>query len=110
VVDECKKVPRSFPFHAAVDLSKVPNYARIAIPIDLGTIGDRCAGALPDAVADVVVARHYKRLGEFEGELRLIYENSREFNGVVSVYTDISKAIVDRGLAVLDVRSYRDLQ
>ena len=44
VVDECKSVPRSFPFHAAVDVRKVPNYAKIEQPIDLGTMGERCAG------------------------------------------------------------------
>uniref|UniRef100_A0A1I7TBT1 Transcription initiation factor TFIID subunit 1 n=1 Tax=Caenorhabditis tropicalis TaxID=1561998 RepID=A0A1I7TBT1_9PELO len=83
VIQKCKNVPKSAPFHTKVDAKKFPAYyLRVAEPIDLGLIEKKNKNL------------EYNTTESFMRDIQLLLDNSITFNGAVSTYTDIARAIV----------------
>uniref|UniRef100_A0A8R1EN25 Bromo domain-containing protein n=1 Tax=Caenorhabditis japonica TaxID=281687 RepID=A0A8R1EN25_CAEJA len=88
IVQKCKNIPKSAPFHVRVDPKKVPAYyLRIQDPIDLSIIEAR------------VKNHEYTRIGEFLRDVRRILDNSLAFNGEISVYTSKAREIWQMAVA-----------
>ncbi|CAJ0959311.1 unnamed protein product, partial [Mesorhabditis belari] len=83
IVQKLKNIPKSSSFHQAVDGKKVPRYYMvIKRPMDLQKIENNAK-------------KHwYTRVEKFENDIKLIYENSKEFNGAASPYTTKAEEIV----------------
>ena len=92
VVEACKAVPRSFPFHSAVDAKKFPTYAtQIRTPMDLGRMALKSK------------QHKYTSVAAFVADLQLVHANCVAFNGEVSGYTAIAAQILQRGRDALQV-------
>ncbi|KRZ28429.1 Transcription initiation factor TFIID subunit 1 [Trichinella pseudospiralis] len=83
IIDECKKIPKSFAFHSPVDVRKVRSYYdKIKNPMDLGTM-------------EMKAKRHqYHSLIDFFNDIHKIRDNSMLFNGPASPFTLKASEIV----------------
>lgn len=86
IVEKCRSVPRSHPFHQQVDPKKVKTYyEKIQKPMDLGTMEQKCK------------LHRYSTVAAFERDLELIYKNCVLFNGEASAFTVTAKEIYEVG-------------
>lgn len=85
LVSAFMSVPFSNAFHRPVSLKKFPNYtAVIKTPIDLGTIKAKAKDGM------------YSRYTEFLGDLELMRENCRLYNGPTHSLTEIASDICNQ--------------
>ncbi|VDL65468.1 unnamed protein product [Nippostrongylus brasiliensis] len=81
IVQACKNIPKSVPFHTRVDGKKVPfYYDKVSRPMDLGTIEAN------------VKAYRYVTVQEFREDIHQILVNSELYNGPAEKSTYTSKA------------------
>ncbi|KHJ84891.1 Bromodomain protein [Oesophagostomum dentatum] len=81
IVQACKNIPKSVPFHTRVDAKKVPfYYQKITKPMDLGTIEAN------------VKAHHYVTVEEFRNDIHQILINSEMYNGPAEKSSYTAKA------------------
>jgi transcription initiation factor TFIID subunit 1 len=101
VIDRCKAVPKSYPFHVPVDAKRIRHYyTMIERPIDLGTMAEHCR-------------RHkYISVQVFDADLQRIYDNCLKFNGLASSYTSVAASILESGRQALaeNAEALSDLQ
>lgn len=84
IIQECKKVPKSFIFHHPVDKKKyVLYYDKILHPMDLGSMELKCK-------------RHqYETVNGFTRDVELVFKNCETFNGPASSFTSKAREIMD---------------
>nr|CDJ83308.1 Bromodomain domain containing protein [Haemonchus contortus] len=81
IVQACKNIPKSVPFHTRVDAKKVPfYYQKISRPMDLGTIEAN------------VKAYRYVTVQEFRDDIHQILINSELYNGSAEKSSYTAKA------------------
>lgn len=81
IVQACKNIPKSVPFHTRVDAKKVPfYYQKISQPMDLGTIEAN------------VKAYRYVTVQEFRDDIHQILVNSELYNGPAEKSSYTAKA------------------
>ncbi|ETN76683.1 Bromodomain protein [Necator americanus] len=81
IVQACKNIPKSVPFHTRVDAKKVPfYYQKITKPMDLGTIEAN------------VKAHRYVTVEEFRNDIHQIMINSEMYNGPAEKSSYTAKA------------------
>ncbi|CAI2299008.1 unnamed protein product [Caenorhabditis sp. 36 PRJEB53466] len=91
IVQKCKNIPKSAPFHVRVDPKKVLNYySRIAEPMDLSIIEARAKN------------HEYTRIADFLRDMRQIMLNSLSFNGDGSIYTAKAREIFQMAEALCE--------
>ncbi|KFD62438.1 hypothetical protein M514_10706, partial [Trichuris suis] len=84
IIQQCKCLPKTFPFYQPVDGRKVKSYyEKVKFPMDLGTMEQKAQ-------------RHqYHFLADFLSDVEQIYKNSELFNGPASMFTTKAKEIFD---------------
>ncbi|CAJ0578024.1 unnamed protein product, partial [Mesorhabditis spiculigera] len=94
IVEKLRNIPKSGPFHAAVDAKKVPRYyLTVKRPMDLGKIQAKAK------------AHKYVLVKQFIEDLELLHANSKAFNGEHSVYTLKADELVKMGQHLLDEKA-----
>ncbi|GMT19156.1 hypothetical protein PFISCL1PPCAC_10453, partial [Pristionchus fissidentatus] len=93
IIQKCKNIPKSVPFHTKVDARKAAGYYdRISRPMDLGTM------------ERIVKEYQYTTIKQFLMDIQQIYSNSEAYNGPPdkSSYTAKALEIKDMANALID--------
>ncbi|GMR42308.1 hypothetical protein PMAYCL1PPCAC_12503, partial [Pristionchus mayeri] len=88
VIQKCKNIPKSVPFHTKVEPKKAAGYyERITRPMDLGTM-------------ERLVKEHvYKTVKHFLADIQQIYDNSEAYNGPPEKSSYTQKALEIKEMA-----------
>uniref|UniRef100_A0A5S6Q4V2 Bromo domain-containing protein n=1 Tax=Trichuris muris TaxID=70415 RepID=A0A5S6Q4V2_TRIMR len=91
IIQQCKCLPKTFPFYQPVDGRKVKSYyEKVKFPMDLGTMEQKAQ-------------RHqYHFVADFLSDVEQIYKNSELFNGPASMFTTKAKEIFDCACRLVD--------